>query len=53
MEAAMDYENQPELRLVGDAADSAKAEEEAEDEGARGHGDLVADVIRDSGLLPP
>ena len=51
MEAAMDYENQPELRLVGDAADSAQAEEE--DEGARGHGDLVADVIRDSGLLPP
>jgi len=51
METAMDYENQPELRLVGDADDSAKAGER--DEGQRGHGDLVADVIRESGLLPP
>ena len=47
----MDHENQPELRLVGDADDSAEAGER--DENARGHGDLVADVIRESGLLPP
>jgi type IV pilus assembly protein PilB len=50
MEAAMDHENQAELRLVGNAGDSAKPL--ARDEGPGGHGDLVEDAIRESGLLP-
>jgi type IV pilus assembly protein PilB len=49
----MDLENQPELRLVGTRDDAETAGREAGGEGARGHGDLVADVIRESGLLSP
>jgi type IV pilus assembly protein PilB len=52
MEAAMDLDNQPDLRLVSDGDDAEKAGQHVRSEGVRGHGDLVADVIRESGLLP-
>ena len=41
----MSREKQPELRLVGDA-------DEAVENAQPGHGDLVAEIIRESGLLP-
>src|SRR4051794_16446210 len=53
MERAMDYENQPDLRLVSDTDDKQTPGQKVRSEGVRGHGDLVADVIRESGLLPP
>src|SRR5438046_10685969 len=51
MNPAMDLENQRDLRLV--AGDEAEQAQQSGSEGGRGHGDLVADVIRESGLLPP
>ncbi len=44
----MDFDDQPELRLV----DSDEGSEAAEPSDGRGHGDLVADVIEGAGLLP-
>jgi type IV pilus assembly protein PilB len=53
MGPAMELDKQPDLRLVGDGAEEDKAEGQVRGEGTRGHGDLIADVIRESGLLPP
>jgi type IV pilus assembly protein PilB len=55
MERTMDLDNSPELRLVGGDAGQVDQPEHADDEpeqGASDQGDLVADVIRESGLLP-
>jgi type IV pilus assembly protein PilB len=52
MDAAMDLEKQPDLRLVSDGVDEDEAEKQVRGDGTLGHGDLVADVIRESGLLP-
>jgi type IV pilus assembly protein PilB len=51
MKPSMNADNQPDLRIVGTEEGQTPSHEPAE--GARGHGDLVAQVIRDSGLLPP
>src|SRR4051812_30919341 len=52
MDTAMELDKQPDLRLVSEGAEEDKAERQVRGEGTRGHGDLVADVIRQSGLLP-
>jgi type IV pilus assembly protein PilB len=44
MKAAMNSDDHPELRLIGS--------DEPSDSGEPGHGDLVADVIGETGLLP-
>jgi type IV pilus assembly protein PilB len=48
MESSVDIDKQPELKLVGGGEG-----EGTQEHAAGGHGDLVADVIRESGLLPP
>src|SRR5947207_15395864 len=53
MKAVMELKNEPELRLVRPGDDPEKAAAQPLGEGARGHGDLVADLIGESGLLPP
>src|SRR3954454_11863343 len=53
MGPAMELDKQPDLRLVSQGAEEDKAERQVRGEGTRGHGDLIADVIRESGLLPP
>ena len=57
MEASRDMDNQTDLHVIADDVDdeSVPVEEEAFDVGgtAGGHGDLVADVIRATGLLDP
>src|SRR4051794_3997586 len=52
MDPAMELDKQPDLRLVGEGAEADKAERQVGGEATRGHGDLIADVIRESGLLP-
>ena len=49
MEPSVSIEDQPDLRLVGSDGEG----ETPEPSEARGHGDLVADVIESTGLLPP
>jgi type IV pilus assembly protein PilB len=53
MDPAMELDKQPDLRLVSEGAEEDKAERQVRGEGSRGHGDLIADVIRESGLLSP
>jgi type IV pilus assembly protein PilB len=48
MEPSVDIDKQPDLKLVGDDGGDAPAQER---EGG-GHSDLVAEIIRDAGLLP-
>jgi type IV pilus assembly protein PilB len=50
MDPSMDVDNHPELRLV-DGDDPVEPAEEA-GSGRGGYGDLVADVIRETGVLP-
>jgi type IV pilus assembly protein PilB len=58
MERTMDVENSPELRLVAgdvnepDEQEPKNGQDPAPEQGAPDQGDLVADVIRESGLLP-
>src|SRR4051794_40080719 len=48
----MDTNDQPELKLVTKTGRPDEEVGSPKDEEGRGHGDLVADVIRQSGLLP-
>jgi type IV pilus assembly protein PilB len=47
MKAAMGADDQPDLRLIGSDESNGAADRESS-----GHGDLVADVIGETGLLP-
>ena len=51
MNSSMNADNQPELRIVGSEEGQPPPDEAAD--ANRGHGDLVADVIREAGILPP
>ncbi|MBA3843777.1 MAG: type II/IV secretion system protein [Actinobacteria bacterium] len=53
MAQAMNMDDHPELRLVGDKEQSSHGDDHAGGPLKGGHSDLVADVIRDSGALPP
>jgi type IV pilus assembly protein PilB len=52
MERTMDLENSPELRLVAGDVNDSNEQESPPERDEPDQGDLVADVIRESGLLP-